>query len=384
MGFENGSYNSRQRAVWLGGFFTLTALCVLFRVFYIQIVDPDPWRSLAPAQYESRIRLAAKRGLIYDRHRNLMAMEIPGYSLAIDPSLVTDIHKTAEAVAAVMGDDPQKIDRLLQANAHKHYLQLKEKLTAEQQNQLQARDIPGIIFNPERERTYPFATLGRPLIGLTNANHEGIAGVERAFNSMLSGQDGWAILQKDGLNRNVHTVDYPIEPALNGRHVVLTMDYVLQTVVEEELRRGVEHCQARWGSAVLMHPVTGEVLAMASLAGPRLNDEHSDFQNNLHNRAIQDNYEPGSVFKVVTLAAAIQEDIITPQSLIYCENGNYIINGKSIRDDNRSFQWLTASQAMQVSSNIAFSKIAKKLGKQTLFRYVQDFGFGNRSSIGLP
>ena len=241
-----------------------------------------------------------------------------------------------------------------------------------------------IIIERGRSRMYPFESLARPMIGRTDARHEGIAGIEQNFNSILAGQDGWAILQRDALNHNFSTVDYPVEPALDGRHLVLTLDYVYQTVIEEELRRGIEKYQARWGSAVLMHPVTGEILAMASLAGPRLQKENGDFQSGIRNRSIQDSYEPGSVFKIVALSAVLNEDVYNPQSLIYCENGNYVIGGHRIRDDNRSFQWLTVTKVMQVSSNIGLSKMVKKLGKDKFYRYMQDFGFGNKTGIGLP
>jgi cell division protein FtsI/penicillin-binding protein 2 len=369
--------------VWLGGSFTLMTLCILFRLFYVQVLKPDPWRSLAPAQYESRMRLPAKRGLIYDRRKNLLAMDLPGYSLAADPTQVKDAAETAQALAAVLEGDAHHYQHLLQTKKTQ-YVRISADLTEKQRYALESRKISGLIFDRENKRTYPFESLARPLIGITDARHEGVAGVELAFNDILSGQDGWTILQRDGLNRNFSTVDYPVEPALHGRDMMLTLDYVLQTVVEEELRRGLDRYWARWGSAVLMHPVTGEVLAIASLAGPRLKNENPNFQTRIRNRAIQDNYEPGSVFKIVTVAAALQERLVTPQSLVYCENGHYLVDGNPIRDDNRSYQWLTVAQAMEVSSNIAMSKMAKKLGRKTLYRYIQDFGFGNRTGIGLP
>ncbi|MBN2105664.1 transpeptidase family protein [bacterium] len=380
---NQGQNCSTHRIVWLGGSFTLITVCILFRLFYIQVLKPDPWRSMAPAQYESRMRLQARRGMIYDRQKNLLAMDLPGYSLAADPTLVIDIEKTAQAIASVLNGSARKYSRLLETNKTQ-YVRITPELSETQRHELESLKIPGLIITRKNKRTYPFDLLARSLIGLTDARHEGVSGVELSFNDILSGQDGWTILQRDGLNRNFTIVDYPVEPALNGRHVVLTLDYVLQTIIEEELQRGLNRYQARWGSAVLMHPVTGDVLAMVSLMGPQLQKENPDLQTTIRNRAIQDNYEPGSVFKIVTLAAALQEKIVTPQSLIYCENGNYQVDGNPIHDDNRSYQWLTVAQAMQVSSNIALSKIAKKLGKKVFYRYIQDFGFGNRTGIGLP
>lgn len=378
------AYHETGRIFWLGAFFSLSILSILFRFFYIQVVSRDPWISLAPAQYESRVRLSAKRGIIYDRQKNILAMDLPNYSLAADPTMVQNPLKTATYISTVLGGDPQKYFKLLNTDKHIQYVRIAEDLTEAQRHQFQSEGLRELIINRERKRSYPFVDLARPFIGLTDARHTGVAGVELAYNDLLSGQDGWTILQRDGMNRNFSNADYPIESALDGKHVVLTIDYVYQTVLEQELDKGVKRYDSRWGSAILMHPVTGEILAMASMIGPRLEKEHPDFQTTIRNWAIQDNYEPGSVFKVVTLAAALQEGIVTPQSLLYCENGNYIIDGNKIGDDHRSFQWLTVQQAIQVSSNIALSKITKQLGKQKFYRYIQDFGFGNRTGVNLP
>jgi cell division protein FtsI (penicillin-binding protein 3) len=376
--------NSKSRIIILGSFFAFFILGLLGRLFYLQVLNPGPWRSLAPIQYESRTKLQARRGLIYDRQHNVLAMDLPSYSLAADPSLIKDLNKTARAVADVIGDDSERIYWIFKKHEKSRYVHISNDITEDQKSELEAMDERAIIVERGLTRMYPFDSLARPLIGRTDARHEGIAGIEQNFNTILAGQDGWAILQRDALNNNFSTVDYPVEPALDGKHLVLTIDYVYQAVIEEELRRGVEKYQARWGSAVLMHPVTGEILAMASIIGPRLQRENDDFQSGIRNRSIQDSYEPGSVFKVVALAAVLNENVYNPQSLIYCENGDYSIGGQKIRDDNRSFQWLTVSRVLQVSSNIGLSKMVKKLGKDKFYRYIQDFGFGNRTGIGLP
>lgn len=381
---QYSAYHTTGRIYWLGAFFSLILFSIVLRFFYIQVISRDPWISLAPAQYENRIRLSAKRGIIYDRQKNILAMDLPNYSLAADPTMVQNAEKTALFISTVLGGDPQKYSKLLSTEKHTQFIKIADELSEDQRHQFQSQGMRELIINRERKRSYPFTDLARPFIGLTDARHTGVAGIELAFNDLLAGQDGWTILQRDGMNRNFSTVDYPVEAALDGKHVVLTLDYVYQTILEEELHKGVMRYDSKWGSAVLIHPVTGEILAMASLIGPRLESESPDFQTSIRNWAIQDNYEPGSVFKVVVLAAALQEGIVTPQSLVYCENGSYIINGNRIGDDHRSFQWLTVQQAIEVSSNIAMSKIAKQLGKQKFYRYIQDFGFGNRTGIDLP
>jgi cell division protein FtsI (penicillin-binding protein 3) len=380
---NRGIDSDRSRLHWLTGIFVLLNLCVIARFLQVQVIDPDPWRSKAPAQYENRIRLAAKRGLIYDRHKKMMAMDLPSYSLALDPLLVRNTAQTAETLSEIIGIPKEAIQRSIDKHHQNRYLRICEDISEKQRYQLRALGMRELIVHRERKRTYPFNDLARSLLGLTDARHEGISGIELTYNETLSGKDGWTILQRDGLNRNFTTVDYPLEPALDGQHIVLTIDYLYQTLIEEVLKEGLDRYEAKWGSAILMHPVTGEILAMVSLTGPRLMQDNPDFQTRIRNRAIQDNYEPGSVFKVVTLAAAIEEKIVKPQSLLYCENGDYVVSGNHIGDDHRSFQWLTVKQAMQVSSNIGLSKLGRRLGKQTFYRYIQNFGFGNRSGIGL-
>jgi cell division protein FtsI (penicillin-binding protein 3) len=378
-----GVDSDRSRLHWLTGIFVLLILCIIARFLQVQIINPDPWRSKAPAQYENRIRLAAKRGLIYDRHKKMMAMDLPSYSLAVDPSLVRNVSQTAGALSEIIGISKEEIQQLIDKHRQNRYVRICDDISEKQRYQLRALGIRELIVHRERKRFYPFKELARSLLGLTDARHEGISGIELTYNETLSGKDGWTILQRDGLNRNFTTVDYPLEPALDGQHIVLTVDYLYQTLIEEVLKEGLDRYEAKWGSAVLMHPVTGEILAMVSLTGPRLAQDNPDFQTRIRNRALQDNYEPGSIFKVVTLAAAIEEGIVTPQSLLYCENGNYEVNGNHIGDDHRSFQWLTVKQAMQVSSNIGLSKVGRQLGKEKLYRYIQNFGFGNRTGIGL-
>ena len=380
---NRGNDSDHSRLHWLTWIFILINLCVLSRFLQVQVINPDPWRSKAPAQYENRIRLAAKRGLIYDRHKKMLAMDLPSYSLALDPSLVRNSAQTALTLSEILGLPKQKIQQSIERHHQNRYLKICEDISEKQRHQMQALGLRELIVHRERKRYYPFDDLARSLLGLTDARHEGIAGIELAYNETLSGKDGWTILQRDGLNRNFTTVDYPIEPAMDGQHIILTVDYLYQTLIEEILKDGLSRYDAKWGSAVLMHPVTGEILAMVSLTGPRLMREHPDFQIRIRNRAIQDNYEPGSVFKVVTLAAALEEGVVTPQSLIYCENGDYVVNGTHIGDDHRAFQWLTVKQAMQVSSNIGLSKVSRQLGKETFYRYIQNFGFGNRTGLSL-
>ena len=260
-----------KRVVGLGVVFTLLTGCVVTRLFYIQVLKPEPWRNIAPKQYEKRERLAANRGVIYDRNLNILAMDLPTISLAADPTVIPDIEKTASALQRVLGKETAFAE-LLQSKPGARYVKVKSDLTVYQQQNLIEETPQGLIFETERKRVQPFETTGLQIVGVTDARHTGISGIELAFNDILTGQDGWTIRQKDGMNRHFPTVDYPLEAPIHGKHAVLTIDHAYQTVLEEELQKGLEKYQAKWGAAVLMDPHSGEILGMASLIGNRYSD----------------------------------------------------------------------------------------------------------------
>jgi len=339
---------------------------------------------MAPNQYEQRVKLEAKRGIIYDRNMNLLAMDLPVLSLAIDPTQVEDNAKTASVIADILGGKEGEYFNLLIKNKNKNFVWVKKEISDDQKNLILGAKVQGLIHVKGRKRVHPYDDLGLQVLGITNVEHQGIGGIEQAFDEILKGRDGWAVFQKDGLNRNFSSLDYPVENPENGNHIVSTIDHLCQTIVEEELRRGVINHVAKGGSAVLMDPFTGEILAMASIIGERVSSDNPGLVELLQNKSLQIAFEPGSTFKIVTAAAAMEEGVFKPGSLIHCENGIYRLANHPIHDHNKKYAWLTLNQVMEVSSNIGAAKIGRKLGKKTLYEYIQNFGFGNRTGIGLP
>jgi len=381
---KNSNKTERRRLYILGLVFSFLIVIVLFRLFTYQVWKREPWKSLAPGQYQRRVKLIARRGIIYDRDMNILAMDLPISSLAVDPTQIKNIHATCSALARVLGGDEKTYEELVEKKEKKSFVKIKQEITEEQKRVLIKSKIPGLIFLDGRKRVHPCGTLALPVLGIVNRQHRGVGGVEQAMDRILRGEDGWAVLQKDGLNRKFSSVDYPVEKPINGKHVVLTIDHVYQTIVEEELRRGVIEHRARGGSAVLMDPFTGEVLAMASVLGDEVKGKKDYFEKLMQNQAVQIAFEPGSTFKIVTASAALQEGFFRPNSLVHCENGAYHLAGYTIHDHNKGYAWLTLSQILEYSSNIGMAKVGRKIGKKILYKYAQDFGFGNRTGIGLP
>ncbi|MFO7891539.1 MAG: penicillin-binding protein [bacterium] len=385
MGIKRLKKTKRTRLRWLGVLYCLLFLIILLRSFNFQVINRKPWCNLAPVQYEHRIKLIANRGVIYDRDMNLLAMDRPIISLAVDPQKINDYKEAAEKLSKVLSKESDYYFKQLQENKDRSFVRMAKEISEEQKQSLFRLGIEGLIIIKDRKRIRPFGDLAIQTLGLTNKKHRGVWGIEQSFDQVLGGKDGWAIYQKNGPGEDYFTCpEYPIKVPENGRDIVLTLNHTIQSIVEEELSRGVIKHQAKYGSAVLMNPYTGEILAMASIVGDKLKHKPVELDELIKNRAIQVAREPGSCFKIVTSSAAIQEKDFTPKSLIFCENGKFKVADHIIHDHNNKYAWLTFSQVLEKSSNIGISKVGKKLGKEVLFKYIRNFGFGNKTGIRLP
>jgi len=373
-----------KRLRLLGVLFSFFILVVLYRAFTFQVLDREPWNKIAPDQHQRRVCLMAERGIIYDRRKQILAMDMETVSLAMDPSQVENVRGTASILSEVLGEKSESYRKDLVEKNDKHFIWINRDITENQKQLLIDSKLPGLVFLQGRKRVHPHQDLARQVLGITNAEHRGVGGVEQACEHILQGEDGWAIYQRDGLNRNFMSIDYPLREPVDGRHVVLTIDHLYQTIVEEELRRGAIRHEAKAGSAVLLDPFTGEILAMASVLRETRSSDKPGINEFLRNHAVQVDFEPGSTFKIVTAAAALEEGIYQPNSLVHCENGTYRLADHTIHDHQKAYSWLTLSRIVEVSSNIGMAKIGKKLGNKTLYKYIRNFGFGNRTGIELP
>ncbi len=357
---------------------------VLLRSFSFQIIGREPWIQAAEAQYEHREPLPAERGTIYDRNLNVLALDISSVSLAVDPSMLPSSEAVACSLQTVLGGAKTEFLSRLKTSGFSKYHPLQLVLSTREKDRLMATGIPGLIFEPRQQRVHPRNDLALQVLGVTDNSRCGAWGIEQELNGRLAGMDGWAVRQWDGLKRYHVSLDLPRQEARPGQDVVLTLDHAIQEVLDEEISKGVETYQAKFGTGILLDPFSGEVLAMTTAIGPESRTGQLDFSARMMNRAVQWQFEPGSVFKIVTAAAALEEGAFNPKSLIFCENGSYIVNKREINDHNNSFAWLTLNQVMEHSSNIGMAKVGQKLGDKTLCRYAQNFGFGNKTGIRLP
>jgi cell division protein FtsI (penicillin-binding protein 3) len=369
-----------RRTAW---FFLLLIAVILGQSAWIQIVNRDEYLKNRPL-YTQKSTLYSKRGMIYDRNMNVLAMDLLTYTLAADLTVLKDLRGAAAAFAGTLGGDPEDYLPKLVRNRRDPFVTIKKDVTETQKAELSDAGLKGLLFNPTRHRVHPCNALALPVLGLTNAEHRGIAGIEQQMESELNGENGTEVRQVDGRNRTHASPDDPVLTPKDGRNVVLTLDQTVQTVLEEELKRGVNGYRAEYGSSVLMDPFTGEILGMASVGARDFDDPRSDLIENIQNRAVQIEFEPGSTLKVVTAATALEDGLYDPETTIYCENGAFRFAGQVIHDHEQKYGMLTFSQVLEYSSNIGITKISKKLGRKRLFKSLQNFGFGTRTAVDLP
>jgi cell division protein FtsI (penicillin-binding protein 3) len=373
--------------------FALSFLLIAGRLVQIQIFEAAKYRAIARRQYEQRVILPAMRGDIDDRNGNVLASNSRFVSFAADPKIVGEgADEAAQKFSAVFGR-PQsfylsKLQTAFASSTPKRFVWLERRVPIDVVKKIQAFKLPGIVTVEEPRRLYHYDDVAGTLIGFTDIDNKGISGLELEFDEYLRGKDGSVVMQRDGLGRSRASVDYPRVEPRDGCNVTLTIDLAYQSIVQEELKKGVELNKAEAGLAVMLNPKTGEVLAMANVPGLNPNDLKSYDVDAARNRIVTDIFEPGSVFKIVTASAAYENHVVTPEKRFYAEHGRYVVPSKRGRGrtitDAHEYDWLTFQEAIELSSNIVMAKVSPLVGAEHLYRQARDFGFGIPTGIELP
>ena len=380
---QNKRVNYRGRVNFIRILFVLLFIAIGAKLVFVQGVKSFYYHRVAQRQYEAEVPLHANRGMVFDRNGSLVISNSYGFSYAADPQLLdsADKGKIAEKFASVF-NMPEAFFRE-KLDTKSRFVWLARGIEPDQASALQNFNMYGLIRLQEQQRLYPYGTIAGQVLGYTNIDGKGSSGIELEFDSLLAGKDGYEIMQRDGIGRKMPSVDYPRVDPVAGCNLQLTIDMNIQQIVDEELDAGVERAKGFAGSAVFINPKTGEILAIANYPSFNPSDYTKYSFDNSRDRAITDVFEPGSTFKVVTASAALEEGIEKPNDVIFAENGKYTLYGKPIEDFERS-GWITFRQALEVSSNIAFSKIGMKIQPDKFYRYARDFGFGAPTGIELP
>lgn len=367
------------------GLLLLGFLAVSAKLFKIQIVDRDYYRKKAYIQHQSKVPLLATRGNIYDRNGVLLASTIESYSFAADPTVIKNA-KDIDSIASLLNryagiDKQQTIDKIKQTKGS--FVWLARGINPEKAAMLDKVKINGFIIKSEPRRNYLFSNVGSQIIGCTDVDNHGLTGLELSLDSILQGKDGFMIMNKDAAGRLRPLADLPKTEPQHGKSVQLTIDIVLQRIVEFELKRGVELAAAESGTVVAIEPSTGEILAMASYPNFDPNDLTQLNNSALKIRAITDLYEPGSTFKMITAAAAVEEDMIHPDDMVNGMGGTLNLGDYTIVDDH-PIGTVTFKEAFAKSSNIVLSTLAYNMESSKFYKYIRDFGFGINTGVELP
>lgn len=353
---------------------------IILRLFQVQIVDRDIYVAQAHEQYLHQQILKAKRGLIYDRNGRPLALNKPTYDVGLDLSFDVYQLEVAKKLSNILKESEHQI--LNRIRKGKNFVMLARKLDVETSKRIDSLNIPGLRIIETSERIYPLNEKLAQVIGFDDVDGNGISGIELAFDKYLRGRDGWSLIQKDATGKNLMPIESATKEPKKGDDVTLTIDYVLQTIAEEELSNAISRYQAKGGSIIITNPNTGEILAMSSVPGFNANHAHQFKPERWRIRSITDIFEPGSTFKIVTMMAALSSGVKKTNDIIFCENGNFKYYGKTINDPKK-YGWLSCKNVLIYSSNIGTVKIAQELGKDKLYKAARDFGFGIKTGIGL-
>ncbi|MCK9430601.1 MAG: penicillin-binding protein 2, partial [Candidatus Omnitrophica bacterium] len=368
-----------SKAVFLVFFISLL-LCV-GRLLFIQIFRSSYLTSIAKKQHNQFVELEPRRGTIYDCNLKAQAFNLSMDSLYAEANTIKDRDKEniIEKLLPILGVDRAYLrDRLYRK---KSFIWLARKLPPEKSEAIKALKLKGLGFMKETKRIYPNSYLASHIIGFSGMDNVGLEGIERDFNKYLKGTAGWAIFLRDARQKKLDIWEKMVLP-VDGQDLVLTIDEVIQYIAERELDKAFKTFHAKGASIIVMDPHTGRILAMASRPSYDLNDYSSANKDSMRNRSICDLFEPGSVFKIVTASAALEEKKITEEDKIFCENGSYKVGGH-ILHDHRSHGVLTFREVIEESSNIGTVKVAQLLGADTVYKYLKDFGFGSKLGIDL-
>lgn len=372
---------ARTRIIIIGTFFGLLFLAVTGQAFRRQILQHEEMVKKADRQHQRVIPLTPARGAIMDRNGNNLAVSVEMDSCYAEPRHIQDIDGTATVLAPFLGLPKQELIKKISSS--KSFVWLERRLAPEQSAKIKNLKLRGIGFAPETKRFYPNLEVASHVVGFTGLDPNGLEGIERRYDSLILGNTGYLVTERDALGRDINLKNALIRNASPGKNIVLTLDKNIQYIAEKELAKVVTESSAKSGMVVVMESDTGRILAMANHPTFNPNSYARYTQLQLRNRAVADSFEPGSTFKVFLIAAALEEKLVSPNDMYNCENGSYRIADRTIHDDHPHGR-ISVSDIIKYSSNIGAAKIGMKMGDERLFRYLRSFGFGDRTGIDLP
>jgi cell division protein FtsI (penicillin-binding protein 3) len=379
----------KVRFAWVAIFFCVWAGVIGARLTWLQVVRHSEWEDKAARQQQRTFEVAPRRGVLYDRNLRELAMTVSVDSIYAVPSeLSQNRREVADILAKVVHTDPSdtftaKSQMLARFDDAKNFAWVARRVDSETANRVRELNLKGVYFQKEFKRFYPNNDLAAQVLGYVGTDDTGLGGLERKFDDEMHGQPGQMLTAVDARRQVMNSVEQDPQP---GENLVLTIDANIQHMAERALDEQMEKVKALHGTVVVQDPHTGEILALA--ISPRFNPNDSRHMQpgSLTNLAVSDVYEPGSTFKLVTYAAALDAANVQPEDIVDCQGGAMTMFGRTLHDDNseKHFGAVTVQYALEHSSDVGAAKMALKVGPAALYRYIKGFGFGDRTGIELP
>jgi cell division protein FtsI (penicillin-binding protein 3) len=370
----------KWRVTFVFGLLALALFGLVVKAARLQLVLGDDLRGLAENQYLRRVPVAAPRGAILDREGRPLAMSLPAWSVGVRPAQIEDKRAAAAALAKVLEVSEAEVSAKLASNTK--FLWLKRRATSDVAEGVRALALPGVELKQEMRRTWPHKALAGQLLGLVDVDGRARGGIEQALDESLQGRSSTSPALADNkgdriaLAAGLDALDLEL---LEGDDVVLTVDASLQHEAEAAVAQAVSEHDAKAAWAIALDARTGAIRAVAH--APSYNPNAPD-PKSARNKAFAEAFEPGSIFKIATFAAALDAGELRPDDRIFCENGRYEL-GKHVIHDTHKAEWLTATEVFTQSSNIGTLKIAQRVGEDRLKAAIAQYGFGARPGTTL-
>jgi len=374
----NSTPGKNSRLYLLGAVLFLWCFAICGRLVYLQIFSYGKFVKQAGHQQQRAIPLAAKRGVIYDRAGHELAMSVLVDSAFAVPTEVKDLPTAVNLITRITGDDYNVV--LADCRAHRTFCWVARKASDETIERINSLKLQGIHFQKEPKRFYPARDLAAQVLGSVGMEDSGQSGIEHEFDDQLRGHPGKMFISVDARKQWFADVETQPDP---GDNLVLTIDKNIQYVAEKELDQAIHDTQAIAGTVIVENPHTGEILALANRPTFNPNLRKQITPSALTNRAVSYIYEPGSTFKLVTIAAALEEKLTNPDEVFDCQMGSIVYNGMRIRDA-KPHGLLPVWGVLSKSSDVGSIKIALRLGEDRYYKYIRAFGFGQQTGVELP
>jgi cell division protein FtsI/penicillin-binding protein 2 len=372
---------ANRRIRLLGAIVAALLAVAVARTAWLQAIEAPSLDRIAQGQQRQTIDLLAHRGTVYDRRGVELAISRDATTVVANPTQIQDPETVAAAVATDLGLPEQDVLEAL-SDRSRGFVYLARKVDPEDARLLQAREIVGLSFIPEEQRTYPQRKVGSHVIGFAGLDNEGLAGLELRYDPILSGENGQETVVQDVYGRTLDVIE--ATPVRDGRDLFLTLDYRLQAEVQTVLRETRANWQAKSATAIVIDPRTGGILALAVEPGFDANAFGRQSLETQRNRAVTDTFEPGSTFKVVTVAAVLEEALVGPDSSFTLPYEIEVADRRIHDAEERGTEEMTVSQILSRSSNVGAIILAQKLREQRLAQWIERFGFGETTGIDFP